>query len=529
MAASTLESEAAFKERATQIGIEDRFISKFVKKNFAAFGKYAFCVVYSPSHPDEAPLKRFLQDLLEEEPAPDQMASLRRLFFESHTMALTDARQRVEAQPDPSMATRKMATAERVARQREQESRLGGLVFTPETTPANHLVDLFVDMGESGVLSYIKPEQCCSRAQEIQAIKKDVAVSTDASGMLKLGTKISEPMCEANTELKLRSAFQRRNLAMDLAGLASFETAEGWTQLLFSHLLRDPPRGFAKVSPWLLIRPWEIYVRPLTRPGRLMRPSAPSRRQAVEIVVWCHDNNVLISIENPANSWLWAALVALAREHSFAAAVALGKLQMVLFHACCHGSSRRKHTGWLSTPGVFDALNATCQNDHEHEPWGVKWNAGTWVFDTATEAHYPHLLAQRAVECIVRSLLSRGFSVDKPLRLHDRSTAVQGKQSKKHKSLVPEYHRIVSVKTGDPPPANSKLLPPHFQGADPRRKMTRWKGHHWQPFQSLEFTIPQNSFFPWLKEFGILWAQPTTWRLLQSMPWILFFDTRLTS
>jgi hypothetical protein len=219
-----------------------------VEKNFAAFGKYAFCVVYSPSHPDEAPLRRFLQDLLEEEPAPDQMASLRRQFFESHTMALTDARQRVEAQPDPSMATRKMATAERVARQKEQETRLGGLVFTPETTPANHLVDLFVEMGESGVLSYIKPEQCCSRAQEIQAIKKDVAVSTDASGMLKLGTKASEPTCEANTELKLRSAFQRRNLAMDLAGLASFETAEGWTQLLFSHLLRDPPRGFAKVS-----------------------------------------------------------------------------------------------------------------------------------------------------------------------------------------------------------------------------------------------------------------------------------------
>jgi len=156
MAASTLESEAAFKERATQIGIEDRFISKFVEKNFAAFGKYAFCVVYSPSHPDEAPPKRFLQDLLEEEPAPDQMASLRRLFFGSHTMALTDARQRVEAQPDPSMATRKMATAERVARQREQEP--GGLVFTPETTPASHLVDLFVEMGESGVLSYIKPE-----------------------------------------------------------------------------------------------------------------------------------------------------------------------------------------------------------------------------------------------------------------------------------------------------------------------------------------------------------------------------------
>jgi hypothetical protein len=248
MAASTLESEAAFRDRAEQIGVEDRYIQKFVSKNFAAFGRYAFCVVYSPHHADETPLKRFLTDLLEEEPEADQMAILRRLFFEAHTMTMTDARQRVEAQPDPAMATRKMATAERVARQREQQGRLGGLVFTPETIPANHLVDLFVEMCESGILSYVKPEQVCSRAQEVHSIKKDPTVSTDSSGMLKLGSKAAEPTCEANTELKLRSAWQRRNLAMELAGLASFETMEEWTQLLFSHLLREQPRGLSKVS-----------------------------------------------------------------------------------------------------------------------------------------------------------------------------------------------------------------------------------------------------------------------------------------
>ena len=248
MAASTLESEAAFKERAAQIGIEDRYIQKFVEKKFAAFGRYAFSVVYSPHHADEAPLRRFLENLLEEDPSPDQLACMRRLFFESHTMALTNARQRVEASPDPSVATRKLATAERVARQRYQESRLGGLVFTPETTPANHLVDLFVEMCETGILSYVKPEQCCSRAQEVNSVRKDTAVSTDASGMLKLGPKLVDPTCEANTELKLRSAWQRRNLAMDLAGIASFETVESWVQYLFTQLLREQPRGFARIS-----------------------------------------------------------------------------------------------------------------------------------------------------------------------------------------------------------------------------------------------------------------------------------------
>ena len=145
-------------------------------------------------------------------------------------------------------SVRKLATAERVARQREQETRLGGIVYTPETTPSNHLVDLYVEMLESGILAYVKPEQCCSRAREVSAIRKDPTVSTDASGMLKLGAKTSEPSCDTSSEIKLRLAWQRRSLAMDLAGIATFTVVEGWVQFLYSHLMRDQPRGFAKVS-----------------------------------------------------------------------------------------------------------------------------------------------------------------------------------------------------------------------------------------------------------------------------------------
>ena len=185
---------------------------------------------------------------------------------------------------------------------------------------------------------------------------------------------------------------------------------------------------------------------------------------AVDIILWCYQKGIVISIENPANSWLWAVLVKLAREHSEEAAHALNLLQMIQFHACCHGSARRKHTGWLSTAGVYAALEATCRNDHSHEPWGVRWQAGSWIFDTSTEAHYPALLAQRATECLLRFCHAQGLSVTKQLRLHDQSVAVQGKQSKKHRPIVPEYHRIVSAKAGVPQPAGSKVLPPHFAG-----------------------------------------------------------------
>ena len=147
MAASTLDLETAFEGRAAQIGIEDHYVEKFVEKKFAAFGCCAFAAVYSPNRTDEVPPRRFLNDLLVEDPSSDQLACMRRLFFESHTMALTDAHQRAEASPDPLLATCRLATAQCVATQKDQETRLGGLVFTPETTPSNHLVGLFVDEG----------------------------------------------------------------------------------------------------------------------------------------------------------------------------------------------------------------------------------------------------------------------------------------------------------------------------------------------------------------------------------------------
>ena len=208
----------------------------------------AFGFPYSPSSADETPLREFMTKLLDEEPSSDQMSSLRRLFFESHTRALTDVRRRAENNPDPGVPTRKLPTAERIARQKAQEDRLGGLIFNPTTIPSNHLVDLFVDMIETGVLVYVKPEACCNRAQEVEMVKRDLSVSTDAAGLLKLSSKSGDPTCEANSELKLRAAWQRRNLAMDLAGLASFETTECWTQFLFTQLMREQSKGFAKIS-----------------------------------------------------------------------------------------------------------------------------------------------------------------------------------------------------------------------------------------------------------------------------------------
>ena len=247
MASSTLESEAAFLERARIIGVESWALDKLKEKGFASFGKFAFSVPYAPSHTDDKPFITFLEATLESRPDDSQIASLRRLFFESHVMSLADVRSRVEATPDDK-TTRRLPTAERLARQEDQQKRLKGVIFSPETLPSNQLVDICVEMKETNVLTYIRPDQCCSRSQEIQSIKKDPSISMDSQGMLKLGSKNQEIHCEANTELRLRSAWQRRSLAFDQSNLCSFEILEMWVQQLFNHLVKEQPRGFGKIS-----------------------------------------------------------------------------------------------------------------------------------------------------------------------------------------------------------------------------------------------------------------------------------------
>lgn len=248
MASSTLESQAEFVSRAEAVGVEAASVQKLVDAGFGSYGRFAFAVPYAPQHPDDRPFQDFLQTLLGVAPSDSQLSALRRLFFESHTMALADVRSRVESSPDQSITTRKLPTAERLARQKIQHDRLTGIIFTPDTIPANHLVDAFVDMVETGLLTYVKAEQCCSRAQEVSSLKRDTAIALDSNGLLKVGKKSAEGTCEANTELKLRAAWQRRSLAMDLAGIASFEVVEQWVLLLFTYLMREQPNGFSKVT-----------------------------------------------------------------------------------------------------------------------------------------------------------------------------------------------------------------------------------------------------------------------------------------
>ena len=163
-------------------------------------------------------------------------------MVESHALALNDLQKKVDQPSDPMLSHRKLPAAERQIRQKEQEERLEGIIFSPETIPSHALVDMCVTMLEQNVLTWIKPEECTSRSQEVQSIKKDPKVTLDSEGVIKLSSKASALTCTVSAELDLRNALQRRSLAMDQAKLCSFKEAEMWVQHLFLSHENAAPR-----------------------------------------------------------------------------------------------------------------------------------------------------------------------------------------------------------------------------------------------------------------------------------------------
>ena len=246
MSTAELESVAEFSRRASALGVSAANVEKLAKAGFDTFGKYAFSVPYNPSSSDETPLRDMLKASLGSDPDAGQLACLRRLFWESHALALADLRYRQEHGSEG--VAKKLPTAERVHRAKEQKSRLQGLVWGPDSEPSDQLVDRFVQMSEDNVVTYVKPELCTSRSQEVTHIKDTKGLALNADGSLKLASQESNLRCATTGELKLRATFHRKALALDLSGIMTFGVVEQWRVYLFTMLQRESPPGYKSIS-----------------------------------------------------------------------------------------------------------------------------------------------------------------------------------------------------------------------------------------------------------------------------------------
>ena len=277
MSSASLDSEAAFEDRCRKIGISDDLLKDLGTKGYNTFGKVSFAAASTPQNLTDQAVDEWLKTVVDPLPSAFQVACIRRLLYESQLMHVADLKSRVEGPSEDKL--RKLPVAERNARVDEQHKRLNGLIHTPQTQPANHCVDLVVDMLESNSLRYVPMNRWTSRAQELSLAKKDPAIQVDAEGTIKMGSKTPEATCEIGGAYALRQAFLRRSLAFDLGHLASFHVMESYVSTLFEYLQRPVPKGYSTVSlGQILSADKELFVRAAHElDGKLQSPAGSAR------------------------------------------------------------------------------------------------------------------------------------------------------------------------------------------------------------------------------------------------------------
>ncbi len=242
-----LDSKASFQARAKQIGLDDAQVTALERSGITTFAGFAYATTYQPGQADDAPLLTFLATSFGARPDAGTAASCRRLFLESHTLALEDLKSRLDR--SESTEARTIPLAEKMERIRQQQTRLRGVTFSPTVMPSHALIDKCCQQMEDQCLTYIELTKCTSRQDETLNQKSDSSISVDpTTGGLRLAKKPKLDDSVIIGEHKLRLAFQRRALAYDLANIGSFHEMDAWTHRLFEKMNETPMSGYKSVS-----------------------------------------------------------------------------------------------------------------------------------------------------------------------------------------------------------------------------------------------------------------------------------------
>eukprot|EP00913_Durusdinium_trenchii_P008482 g7965.t1 len=116
------------------------------------------------------------------------------------------------------------------------------LCWVQET--CNKLHSMRVD----GELRYMAPHEIPTRDQELQNIKTEELIKRDASGHLRAHDEAKMPDADTPTDLRLRQAYTRRGLALEVADVMTHTIHEKLVDKLFQEYQREPPAGYSQVT-----------------------------------------------------------------------------------------------------------------------------------------------------------------------------------------------------------------------------------------------------------------------------------------
>lgn len=247
----SLDSEAVFNERLVALGLQEHY-EKFQKLGWKTYGSLAFATSFVPGQAED---ERFLKDIVEaglgDNDHPHKGA-LRRLFFESYTLAAADLKRKVEVTTDD--APRKVPAAERQERRDRVDSRLVGIELQGELDVSNRLLDLAVGIYEDNTLRYVAWQDCTKREMELNGLKKDSYWAADSQGIIKEKVHTKADPADLSSDLKVAYALRRRGLAFEMADIMSYEVHEKLVNQLLAAFMKDPLPGYARVGVNQLVR-----------------------------------------------------------------------------------------------------------------------------------------------------------------------------------------------------------------------------------------------------------------------------------
>ena len=243
-----LESNVVFEGRMLSLGLSE-FRNTFNQLGWVNHATFACASSFVPGTggSDEQFQIDIVDKVLDSRNDPKK-AILRLLHFESFSMLAVEM-QRKASRTDESDKPRLLPALERKARFTKIAQRLKGLKLFGELNPSNAIVDKFVTMLDSGELRFLPWEEVTRRDKEVKGVKKDDSWKIDpVTKNFKQCSEASEDPADLSSELRLKGMLQRRGVAMEIAGLLTFEIHDEMIDVIFRELDRQPSRGRARTS-----------------------------------------------------------------------------------------------------------------------------------------------------------------------------------------------------------------------------------------------------------------------------------------
>ena len=270
--ASIIESEAVFEARLRACGLETR-AADFKARGWSTLSTFAFSSSWAPGTGDDSNfVAQVLRPLLGSATHVD-VPKVRKLYFEAYTMVAADLKSKLDAGPDQDgNKVKKIAAVERKARWEDLKGKYPHISFTEQMEPAHQVIDKFHGMRIDGELRFVAAHEIPTQEQELQNVKTEEMIKKDASGHLRAHDESRVPDADVRTDLRMRQAYMRRGIALEIADIMTMTVHEKLIEKLFQEYQREPPPGWAAVSLRQLAdadrRMWKLMSEKLTDLGR---------------------------------------------------------------------------------------------------------------------------------------------------------------------------------------------------------------------------------------------------------------------